>query len=113
MNRFIEGKNQWYDNSRYYDIAGAVEITEAEMKAAARSGDTEREAQIRADRGAEVEVIGRFRITSKRLAALRKALAAAEAAGDEGRAEELQHDITALQRAAIRAYVEALKKEHR
>jgi hypothetical protein len=113
MNRFIEGKNQWYDNSRYYDIAGAVEVTEAEMKAAARSGDTEREAQIRADRGAEVSVIGRFRITSKRLAALRKALAAAEAAGDEGRAEELQHDITALQRAAIRAYVEALKKEHR
>jgi Large polyvalent protein associated domain 38 len=111
MNRFIEGKNQWYDSGRYYDIAGAVEITEAEMKAAAKIGDTARQNQIRKEFGAEVAVIGRFRVTNKRLSALRKALAAAEAGGDEKAAEELQRQITELQRAAIRAYVEALRAE--
>lgn len=108
--RLIEGNNEYYTRTRYYEIRDAARIAEAEMTLFRKAHDSEGIAQAKKDHGPEFRVSGVIEATDDLLKDLRESRKLVEGSAtlsDEARKAKLdaiEAKMDAAMTKAIRSY---------
>jgi hypothetical protein len=109
IDRFVEGKNQWYLNQRYFAMRDAVRTTQRDLAGARTQGDVAWRDRVLKDYGPEVRSIPAFKAAEKVLDKLYKARAVLADAGDKERVKLIEERIREIQARTIRSYVDNVK----
>lgn len=109
VRRVIEGQNEYYDRTRYYEIRAAAGTADAEQKMFLDAGRADAAKKAAAAHRAELDIRGTIKGTDKALSALRKQRRAVQASklshrDKQDKIDEIDEKITGYMRRATARY---------